>query len=339
MTQIGEPVDFAMVYEEEVKCPFDHDTPEPPTVNNDLIGVGTTLASRMKAQRSIYLYDAVAPGKPAKILNPRDVSGHPFYKQNRCVKVVFPPKTPDGEETECLYPVTCAAHHCIPAQESLKESPLLAYMCKKGDSEPIKGGSFSDGLVWSDVGLDINGSENGIYLPGSYAVGGGRGGLSVWYPQDTADEEEPEIPEDKKPAKGYEILSGRRGEISKTNALWAYVSQAVRKCPGQFHDRHEPYSLEVQGWLQKIFENYENLNTEMIDNGNCPDCKKRADKIAEHGIPTPYQLVARLMTIMDKLKGYLNATTWRINIYTSKWGKAYMEAVKAKNPDADHLFN
>ncbi len=334
MSQIGEPVLPGMLDPDEEKCPFDHTEVKPPTVDNDLIGVGTKLANKLKSAQGTLLYDPIKMNYPvAKVMNPKDDSAHAFYQKKKVVKIEASEGT---KKYEHFYPVTCAAHHLIPAQESLKESRLLAYMCKKGDTEKLKGKDYTKGLVWSDLGYDVNGSQNGVFLPGSYAVGGGRGGMKVWTGGDMSDEadwaENDDTDEDK-PEEDVQatdatsnLLTGPLNVISDHNRKWQYVKQSVEKCPGQFHDRHVDYSTKVvQGVLKKMFENYESLNTEMIDNEKCPDCKKRKEDIQKFGIPTPYGLAVRLNKASDKLKNYLNGTTWRINVFTSKWGQAFME--------------
>src|SRR4051812_17526935 len=191
MTQVGEMVDVGVIQVEDVACPFDHESPKPPTVENRLIGVGSTLARRMKNQEGTHLYSRIKADYPVDPMpNPRDVSGHPF-EGKKDVVTVYDDFATKGKLVG-RYPVTCAAHHCIPAQESLKDSPLLAYMVKKSDTEDLKDKKYKGTIVWSDVGYDVNGSENGFFLPGSYAVGGGRGGLGIWAPTDDEDDDKPE---------------------------------------------------------------------------------------------------------------------------------------------------
>jgi hypothetical protein len=328
MTQVGELVKVGAIDEDDTDCPFDHEAPKPPNVENDLVGVGGTLARRLKGAKGTHLYAKIKDDFPVgPILNPKHRSGHPFSKKD-----VVAIKVKDGKkEYTHKYPVTCAAHHCIPAQEALKESPLLAYMVKKGEKEELKDDTYTGSIVWSDVGYDVNGSENGIYLPGSYAVGGGRGGMGVWGPTDDEDEDEPEDPEDLIPDPRSNELTGTMYEVDDDNRCWQYVRQAMRLCPGQFHDRHEDYSIFVQGVLKKIFTNYEALNRKKIDDTKCKKCKDRKDLIKKHGVPTPYGMVARLSVVSDRLKGFLNGSTWRINVYTSMWARAYMETVKKKS--------
>jgi hypothetical protein len=329
MTQVGEAVKVAVIDDNETPCPFDHEAPKPPKVENDLIGVGGTLARRMKSAKGTHLYADIKDDFPVEsILNPKHRPKHPFRNRAKVVEII----AKEGKKTYThLYPVTCAAHHCIPAQESLKESPLLAYMVGPiGDEEDLKDDSYTGAIVWSDVGYDVNGSENGIFLPGNYAVGGGRGGMGVWGPNVDEDDDEPEDAEDSVPDPKSNELTGAMYQVDEDNRCWQYVRQAMHHCPGQFHDRHEDYSLFVQEVLQKIFANYEALRRKNIDGRKCSKCQDRKKLIDKYGVPTPYGLVARLNLVADRLKGFLDGGTWRINIYTSLWGKAYMETVKKK---------
>ncbi|MDH5216135.1 MAG: hypothetical protein OEX19_00425 [Gammaproteobacteria bacterium] len=324
---IGEAVSIAVLTDSVDECPFDHSLDDPPEVENDLVGVGTTLASRMKTGKSTKLYGDYKPKSITKVLKPRERKNHPFYNKAKCIPVKF------SDGTEQSYPVTSAAHHAIPAQESLRESELLLYMCKVGTSEE-KNHNYADGIVWSNIGYDVNGGENGIFLPGTYAVGGGTGGLKVWYPTDNPDDEEEVIEVDEMPRdSSYNdfLLYGGKGDISEENGCWWYVKQAMLKCPGQFHDRHIFYSEQVVlKALNVIAEKLLVFNV-MANENSCGDCKERRDKIEEFGLPTPYSLVNRLEFLSNKLKTFLTARprSWRENVYTSMWAKAYMDAIKA----------
>jgi hypothetical protein len=336
MTQIGEPIHIGMVDVNEVTCPFDHDNLTPPTVENDLVGKGGTLANRMKKGESTFLYEKYRkPQQP--IDNPRNRDEHPFKNKAPVVGIEYK-DIATGETKEHRYPVTCAAHHLIPAQESLKNSFLLTFMVKKKDREQLKDKTYSTGSVWADVGYDVNGSENGVYLPGSYAVGGGRGGLGLWAENDdNPDPEEENANDSPSPASPY--LTGDLNEISLYNRKWFYVSQAMYLAPGQFHDRHEDYSKFVAEVLAKIFSDYRRMLTQSIMESQCPKCKDKKDKLKDLGIPTPFSLVARLNNLSNRMCYYVNSHAWALNIYTSKWGKAFMVARKAGNPAAKLNFS
>jgi len=339
VTELGEPVSLGMVDTNETECPFDHDF-EPLKLTNDLIGEGQTLGRRMKSPVGTHTYAGKCaeldgkfkeeyPKANDKILNPKHRADHALFKGGE-VPVHFPDPTRPGTAATVkhIYPLTCAAHHCIPGQESLKRSQLLQFMVKKGDSEAIKGGSFGDGQVWADVGYDVNGLQNGVYLPGNYAVSR----LGKW---DSTDDLDEDGPEDNTPAPPGTLPTLSGGvKIDNTNTQWQYVKQAVKLVPGQFHDRHEPYSDFVLSVLDKIYQNYCHMYMEMYLNDSCSKCKKKQERMEKEGVPTPYALVSRLNKLARNLQTYLNGTAWRPNIFTSRWGKAYMDALAAKNPDA-----
>ncbi len=330
MTQLGESVAIGIIDVDETLCPFDHENPEPPSVKNDLIGNGGTLGRRMKSGDSTHLYEPLRT-KQTPVMNPREIPTHPFFAKARVVSITATDASA-GTMHVHTYPVTCAAHHLIPAQESLKESPLLAYMVKKGDAEPVKGGTYSAGRVWADVGYDVNGSENGVNLPGSYAVGGGRGGLGLWTGNDDNPDLEDEDPADLGADPSSNLLTGKLNEVSDTNRKWLYVSQAVQLAPGQFHDRHQDYSAFIQDVLQQIHANYVLLERKQIGESACGKCKDKASKIAEAGIPTPMGLVMRLNGVARRMTAFLGGAAWRPNIYTSKWGRAYMKTLRRPGP-------
>jgi len=324
MTQIGETVAPGMIDTDEAKCPFDHSPGDPPDVENILIGDGQELGEKMSTKQGTHLYEVL---KKDRI--PNEVLLDPRERKN-CFKNIEIKlkisKSPTGKLIPTLFPVTCAAHHCIPAQASLKNHKILQYMCKKGKSNKLKGTTYSSGKVWANVGYDVNGSQNGIWLPGNYAVAGGTGGIGAWTKNNDSDNEvgAPGLPS--------KLLTRSRHEVSFDNRKWLYVSKAVNKLPGQFHDAHPDYSKEVAKILTKIWENYNSLREEKVVNKKCEECKKRATKIKELGLPTPFGLVDRLNKVSDKFKNLLNGNSWNLKIYTSKWGLAYMKAVKAKHP-------
>jgi hypothetical protein len=335
MVQVLEAVSPAIPLN-ELECPFNHDLPEPPDVKNDLKGKGSTLGDRMCAPQGTHMYEAIkatyAPDAHEKELDPRDVGGHVLSHGNKPVTI----QTASG--TTHRYPVTCAAHHCIPAQESLKGHQILAFMCKKGTSDGYNHG-YSGGRVWSNVGYDVNGCQNGVYLPGSYAVGGGRGGMGVWV-KDMPDKENEDVSEPEAPESNLLTghLPGDTGTdaISNSNRKWLYVKQAMKLAHGQFHDRHVDYSQKfVQGGLKKLFEHYVNKFNGSFRGDDCSQCKNRKDKYKEFGIPTPYGLVERLNSTSRRYRGFLEGDKWPHNVYTSNWGRACMEAKLSLKPDAD----
>ena len=157
MTEISELIAFGVVQSAECKCPFDHDGPakRDDSIDNDLIGIGSTLGTNMESGKSTLQYPGASNAD--KILYP-DKGEYPI------------------EIGEWCYAVVCAAHHLIPAQASLREAPgLLDYMVSKHVSQPLKKKGAHIGKLWSDIGYNINGTQNGSWLPGSYGVSGSDG--------------------------------------------------------------------------------------------------------------------------------------------------------------------
>jgi len=98
MTQILEAITPPGVDFDEAGCPFDHETPDPPTVENNLIGNGTTLRARMKQGTSTGTYGEFAT-KQEKVPNPRDVHGSSIAKGKK------PKKRVEGQR-EMLLPIS-----------------------------------------------------------------------------------------------------------------------------------------------------------------------------------------------------------------------------------------
>ncbi|KGJ92050.1 hypothetical protein [Colwellia psychrerythraea] len=346
--QIGEAVGIAMITDVEFDCPFDHELKKPPELKNELVGKGAKLATNMNNGTSTNSYKKFTPSvesnKKGKI--PQQDTKHNFYRKRsdkgRCLDIDFSQFAKGGDEVK-HFPVSCSAHHLIPSQESLKDHDILEYMCKEGAGTKNNHG-FADGKVWSDIGYNTNGSENGVYLPGSYAVGGGKGGLKVWYSLDDEPDEEHDteyIDADKLPEKEYKdyMLAGEKGKISTSNPCWHYVSKATDLMGGaQFHDRHLDYSDDiVKEALTALHARIELFDITEKANA-CAKCEEKRKKIDEAGLPTPYSLVKRLGLLSNKLSGYLTATggNWKPNVYTSKWMQSYMKEVgKASNKDTE----
>jgi hypothetical protein len=345
--QIGEAVSVAMITDVDFDCPFDHELTEPPALTNELVGKGAKLAANMNNGTSTNSYKkytpSVASNKQGKI--PQQDPKHDLYRKRtdkgRCLTIDFSHFSCEKNDIKS-FPVSCSAHHLIPSQESLKDHDILEYMCEQETSGKHNHG-FSDGKVWSDIGYNTNGSENGVYLPGSYAVGGGKGGWKVWYSLDDEPDEEHDtdyIDVDKLPEKEYKdyMLAGKKGKISHDNPCWHYVSKATDIMKGaQFHDRHLDYSqLIVRKALTALYKRIELFDVTEKANA-CPKCEEKRKKIDEAGLPTPYALVKRLGLLSNKLSGYLTAVegNWKPNIFTSQWMEKYMEEVaKSSNKKA-----
>ena len=147
--------------------------------------------------------------------------------------------------------------------------------------EDPEGGHGVEGL--GNVAYNVNGSHNGVWLPGNYAVGGGTGGADVWKTKasdkrknqvgnknweeavldlavadwdlgDDDGEEEASDALSRALARPEEGLHARRQESTRLGrqSKWAYVKASMDKMGSQFHDRHEPYSKQVKNYLDKM---------------------------------------------------------------------------------------
>jgi hypothetical protein len=350
MTELAEPVAFGVVTATDAACPFDHTSLTPPTVENDFVGDASTLASSMRNKVSSVLYDPFKPTTLTSIISPNDDPKHPFWdghtEADWPVKIRWTDKK-TGASGVHAYPVTAAAHHVIPAQESLKRAVKLhKFMIKKGATENVANGksitTVTGGIVYSDLGYNVNGSENGIFLPGNYAVTALTMDDPHWTPAPSVlsdvDWESGESPDNENVGQPKLInspkLTGDRHQINALNRKWQYVRQSVQK-GGQFHDRHGDYSEWVVKALEQLATQLANQYTKSVST-DCSDCKERAKKFTPGGlgIPTPFSLVSKMNNVSARTMAYLKGGIWVMPIVTSKWGVANILAKRTNNPEA-----
>lgn len=312
MTQLGEAVAIGVLSEFEVECPLDHSDLTPIKSENNFVGDGGTLGKNMEAAKSAITYKPNLPDTPAKRPYPETDANNSW------------PVMVDGHS----YPVTCAAHHLIPAQAALKKSVALhKWMVYKKQSEPLGGSGSASGKVWADVGYDVNGVENGVWLPGNYAVGGGTGGTAEWTSAPSALDNEKASAKTAPPAPPQSRqLTGVRHTFFNNNRKGQYVMGATHLFNAQFHDSHGDYSLFVTGILDKIAQTYQERKLDLEP--SCPKCKERLKKVADEGIPTHFMLAHRLNSVSDRLSRYLIGKRGHAQVYTSSWGRgAHLEGM------------
>jgi hypothetical protein len=300
-------------------CPFAHEQPKP-ALENELGGIGQTLGENMTNAKGVHKSPPPASSGAANYTDgdeepdprqpPRKLAGIEIVVAKEKVKL--------DNGRVLVYPLTCAAHHLVPAQESLKDSPILKFMCKAGEPQDFrKSGKparkpVAGSLVWGNVGYNVNGSQNGVWLPGNYAVGAGKGGVAVWtsrkqarksmsdkqalenwakldlsaaewkqLSKDPQEEERPQTPGSRAAAlKGATdrkfMLAGKNYNIHPDNPKWAYVKEAMDKAGGQFHDRHGDYSKEVAKYLKKVAGAYQqkyDAAMGLTKEKECTDCE------------------------------------------------------------------
>jgi hypothetical protein len=190
---------------------------------------------------------------------------------------------PDKKRRE--YALTCAAHHLIPAGASLKKSTSLLKWIKKGKQ------------IKADIGYNVNGLQNGVWLPGNYAMRGIWGSL--------------------KDGEDMPAGAGTDGPLSEKpqDNKFYYAVKAMILVGGQFHDAHPKYSEFVLDCLNKI------ATAMVARKGFCPDCKDLKEPF-----PPPYKLALLLNGVSKRMKGYLvgGPGGWREDLVTSRFAAGYV---------------
>ena len=307
MTELLESVAVIAGTEEKWPCPFSHD-PTPKSHANDFIGEGSTLGGRLEAgEPTSRNPDYGGNAKLDAELDPRRRPGHPLNKDENRLPINL-----QWNDLVRPWPVTCAAHHLIPAQASLARSDLLPWLIDKSSPGTIKRGESTanvSGLVQNDVGYDVNGAQNGVWLPGPYAMRG------IWtaFVSGVDSEDEP-------PADAGTAVSAGDGPPETPSSQFDYAVAAMRKARAQFHDSHVEYSKFVLEALNLVAAKMVHIKM----TSSCDQCR---DKLEKDGIPPPYSLIRRLDGIASRLRMRLEGTptAWRRNLYTSGRALEYMK--------------
>lgn len=225
-----------------------------------------------------------------------------------------------GDAKSGYFPFTVAAHHLIPGNAALYNSEvgLINFMEDGGKVQSITGRQLT---IDGHIGYDVNGSHNGVWLPGNYAIKAAK-------PRRRSKKTGKVIP-----AKaGTTPVKGLSWEdLSNSYEPWqyAYVASACKAAKGQFHDSHErPYSASVRRNLMKIVVA---LATH-LDSG-CEECKKKTK------VSPPFRVKRRLYQASKKLRGYVVGPpgSWKRPWFTSeRWSGKFFSGgrVTAKFKEA-----
>jgi hypothetical protein len=353
--EIAEGIGPAIIPPEPLEeCPFEHEKPKNPNIKNELGGIGTTLGGNMRDGIGIH---KVSPpfGPDYSVVKKTDPDPRDADKLTSItIKIDGETRKLNGKELP--YPLTCAAHHLIPAQESLKVYPrILRFMCKDEDPQDFrKSGKPAPANV--EGGTDVNGIQNGVWLPGNYAVGGGKKGIGTWANKASdernhdandnwentcsddwitnSDPEEEEGPQSLVEAlanasREEYMLPGKNFHINNGNPKWGYVKAAMDATGGQFHDRHGPYSTKVIQYLKKIAEVYEIMYIRSKRDYPCEKCKiaTKPDGVTKDTlVGPPYGIVSRLLIGSDFFKRLVKTQLISVeNIFTSDWVRCWIE--------------
>jgi hypothetical protein len=279
LTEMNELTAVAIIKGLDEECPFDHDdTSEDKT--NDLVGVGTTLGERMAQGKSTRLGESGQAQTPAPIDDPKQLG---LYQNQKPIRL--PEYTPE------LFPLTCAAHHIIPAQASLRDSNLIKWLVHGSISSQTKDGSGT-GKLAKNVGYDVNGAQNGVWLPGPYALstdavrtemglptqpppsGKKRVGPVEVLSKDMVDvavlaapNESPEAAlEEEDTPPGGPSAAGPGGALDMTNrsgtARAPKLTKAPTQCTDPFPARYQYYFLYTVSAMQKVGAQYHDAHVD-----------------------------------------------------------------------------
>jgi hypothetical protein len=327
MTQLGEAVAIAEVEDFDLSCPFPHDEcTHPYKGGNELEGNAETLGKNLE--------------KAGKAGSTVMRTGSPFEEcKLSTAHEIEPAVAPPGKDSswanwvqlipkndKTWYPVGFQAHHLIPAAASLKGSSILAYV-------------RSSGRVCCNMGYDVNGKENGVWLPGKHAVAGGNLGINLWGKSKRALPDNEEFFDSSGVARGprdnasdpdsnrYLPLVGKTASKANQDSLdevfheknmkWNYVRAATKIANRQFHDSHSKYSSKVSGHLKAIAETLARFHEVGKIKGTCKQGCKEKKKVP----PSP-----RVLMLINKLsQGYkttfLVGQTSHNEYFTSNWSK------------------
>jgi len=152
--------------------------------------------------------------------------------------------------------IVAAAHHCIPGGASLAHANDLHKFMRKD-------GPYS---LSSDIGYNVNHANNGVWLPGNYAVRGSNN------------------PPFDKNWSGYSTVFKNK-----------YALDGMEKAHGrQFHDAHRKYNGKVKKTLISIASKL------VAPDDKCPICNEKFDKSRP-----PFGLVGRLDLVSSEHKTML----------------------------------
>lgn len=293
--QLGESVAIASFGLDSDECPFQpHSKDE-----------GFTQSKRPGDKEVKKLQKAMKSGQSTRVWHQ---SGTSFTeKTNKDGPKHSKPKAAAGQPIRIAgvdYPLSVAAHHIIPGKASLPKSELAPYIW-----------ADEGGVIKSDIGYDVDGSENGLWMPTHQSMSAKLGKAQKLV---IHDEEKP--PETK--GMSWQQLSDRAKEHDGDPATYTqlflprYTQQAMDALYTQFHDSHSNYNTWVTKRLNGLAVR---LHTKV---GFCEKCKEDDKK------SPPYSLVYRLnmvsrMILINFLGGGPKAG-WK-RVHTSDFARRYAE--------------
>ena len=216
------------------------------------------------------------------------------------------------------FPLTVAAHHLIPGNASLyaTDAKLLPYLEDGGKVKTTN--KKRNVTIEGHIGYDVNGSHNGVWLPGNYAIHKQRKERIV---------KGRRIPAraDTSPKPGWSWSALGRGGYEEWQ--FSYVAGACKAGHGQFHDSHaSPYSETVTGEILKISTA---LNVHL--DGECKKCTGAK-------VPPPFRIKLKLYAISQRLRDFVMGPpdAWKKPWFTSqRWSREFFDGARVTDKFLD----
>ena len=307
MTELVEGVALGKVRESDIDCPF-HDARHTcsPKPKNELEGnatkLGVAIVEGELSASTVVRKDDAYSAQHRELHQENDPDERKLSARE--VQLI-------RKDKDTWYPVGFQAHHLIPAAESLARAKTLLKF--------IRGGN----ITCCPLGYDVNGNQNGVWLPGKHAVDGN--GLDLWKggakPSPDEDGGRKKICIADRDGKwSYRLLTGKRpgvpGAFGDDNMRWLYVQKAMNSMgKRQFHDRHPNYSRAVLSHLNSLGSLLQRLSgvARPAIKAECGKCRNE-----ERRMP-PVALLGTLNGLSEHYRGKVLGSTEDRVFYTSSW--------------------
>jgi len=302
--EIGELIAMGILEEEDIECPFHEEKHKcDDKQKNKLEGNSAMLGRKLASERLLH----------STVMRRKKEDNCDQYK--KVVEIADPDKNdPCKRHVEIQinnslqkYPVGYAAHHLIPADASLnKAEKLLPYIDK------------AKGKICCNLGYNVNGNENGVWLPGLHPVN--ANGLNVW------NRLEIQLPDKENKKKAIHHCKDMIYLPITVDARGEYIKKAMEflSPKRQFHDAHPEYSKLVEEHLNNIGNLLTRISQKrkFYDEPLCLKCKERQENHQEN---EPYKLLPpfKLFKILNRSSEYfrkqLVEQTKHKTYFTSSW--------------------
>lgn len=304
MTEIGELAGISVGGTAALKCAFAHDKVVTPI---EQPGVSVKSVERLRANlnRAISTCRFEDDGHRVSDAGPHAVEG--LARSRDPIEVELEsPRQEGGAEPGTVrldgqdLPLSIAAHHVIPGEDGLPKSRLADLVWK------------SRGVIQENIGYDVDGSENGVWLPahqGLSAAMGKRATVTV------PDKDDPVLAV----ARRYRELSELRDEEALIGSfIDRYTQSAMNHFKRQFHDSHGEYSGRIVAKLDEMADSI------WIAAWHCDRCTDAAGKKA----PPPYAVVAALNALSQAVSSMLTRwppSEWNELLVTSEYARRFCQ--------------